>query len=223
MESAIKIVVIEDHALIRSLIERVAADAFEDAAIAGAGEGREGVGLCRTGQPDLVLLDLELPDAEGFDLVGQIRSAAPGARILVLSAHTEAYILHRVQQAQVDGFVDKNEQTPEVLIEALRRVSQGMRYFSPSIVGQMARTRSDPQGFSRILSPREQELLRMLGQGWTDATIADRVGLSELTVRNHRRNIMAKLGLHSTPELVRYAIEHGFSRVRKVEEPGTAR
>ncbi|WP_221032595.1 response regulator [Actomonas aquatica] len=214
METNLPIVVIEDHAIIRGLVKRVAEDAFGAPDVHDAREGEAGVDLCQQVQPALVLLDLELPDVEGFELIDRIREVAPRARILVLSSHTESYVLHRLQASQVDGFVDKNEHSPEMLEEALRRVADGKRYFSPSVEAAFARFRTDPHAFAKLLSDREQEMLRLFGQGWSDATIAEQVGLREVTVRNHRRNIMSRLGIHSTPTLIRYALEHGFSRVR---------
>ena len=209
-----KIVIIEDHAIVRGLAQRVAEDVFHDPEVFFAREGLAGVEQCRVNQPQLVLLDLELPDADGFELVHQIRHAARSAKILVLSAHTESYILHRVRQVNVDGFVDKNEQTPEMLAAAMRTVVDGGHYFSPSVENSLAQSRADPKSFTKLLSDREQELLRWFGKGAPDAAIAERFKLSQLTVRNHRRNIMAKVGVHSTPELIRYAIENGFTRMR---------
>jgi len=132
----------------------------------------------------------------------------------VLSAHTEPYILHRVRTAGVEGFFDKNEQTPETLLVALRTIMEGRDYFSASVESAMAKNRNDPGSFAKVLSEREQELLRLLGLGLTDQVIAGKFKLSELTVRNHRRNIMAKIGVHSTPEMIRYALEQGFTRVK---------
>jgi DNA-binding NarL/FixJ family response regulator len=215
----VNIVAIEDHAIILSIVERVGEDVFPGARIALARDGQAGLELCRREQPGLVLLDVELPDCDGFDLVAQIRSCSPEARILVLSSHTEPYVIHRLNVARIDGFVDKNDQPSESLAAALRAVSSGARYFSPAVERALSRHRSDPQSFDKILSSREQELLRMLGQSLSDLEISEKAGLSELTVRNHRRNIMAKLDLHSTPELIRYALENGFSRAHLIRLP----
>lgn len=208
------IVVIEDQAIVRGLVVRAAQDALPDAVVHPARSGAEGLELCRREQPGIVLLDLELPDVDGFELVTTIRAASSRTRIIIFSSHTEDYLLHRVNQAHVEGFVDKNEQTPEMLIDALRTVAADRRYFSPTIERALAQLRSDPRAFPKVLSEREQELLRLLGLGWTDTKIAEVVKLSEFTVRNHRRNIMSRLGIHSTPELIRYALEHGFTRAR---------
>jgi DNA-binding NarL/FixJ family response regulator len=208
------ILVIEDHAMISSFVARVAAEVFPAVKIEIAREGGAGLEACQRLQPDLVLLDLELPDGDGFDLVQRLRDLAPAARVLVLSAHIEPYILHRVHQAKVEGFVDKNNQTPETLGTALRTIAEGRKFFSEAVSVALANIRTDPQSFTKVLSEREQELLRLMGRGESDQAIADLLKLSQFTVKNHRRNIMAKVGVHSTPELIRYAIEHGFARMR---------
>lgn len=208
------IVLIDDHSIVRGLLQRIAEDAFPGVTVFAARDGRTGIDLTEQHQPELILLDLELPDADGFELVGQLRTAAPRARVLVLSSHTEPYVLHRIIEAAVDGFVDKNEHDPALLVGVMRQVADGQRYFSAVVQDALARFRSDPTAFPKLLSPREQDLLRLFGQGWSDQRIAEQVGLRDITVRNHRRNIMARLGIHSTPELIRYALENGFTRIR---------
>lgn len=209
-----KIVVIEDQAMVRGLVVRACHEAYPCEIIGEASDCRSGVDLCRQLVPDLVLLDLDLPDGDGLDFTGEIRRAAPSARIMVLSSHTDSYSLHRIYRAGVHGFVDKNEQTPEVLCAAMRQIMAGGAFFSEVVERNNAQLRADPKAFTKVLTEREQDLLRHFGQGLTNEQIAARVGLNAFTVRNHRRNIMGKLGIHSTPELIHYAIEKGFTRIR---------
>lgn len=211
----VSLVIIEDHAIVGGLVARVAEDAFEAVTVHSTREGYAGVELCAKEKPDIVILDLELPDADGFELVEKIREVSPETRILILSAHTESYVLHKLKAARVFGFVDKNEQSPNTLVEALRSVAEGRQFMSKSVEKAFEQLSANPNSFHKLLSEREQDLLRLFGQGLTDQAIAEQVGLKELTVRNHRRNIMSRLGIHSTPELIRYALEHGFSRVRQ--------
>jgi DNA-binding NarL/FixJ family response regulator len=215
MRPVSQIVVIEDQAIVSGLVERVAGEVFPRAKIHVAASAQAGLDACRAHQPEIVVLDVELPDGDGLDLVQRIRSDVAGVRVLLLTAHTEPYILHRAQQANVDGFVDKNRQTPEMMAEALRAVAQGRRLFSSGVTEALAEERADPRSFSKRLSDREQELLRHFGLGASDQEIAERFQLSQHTVRNHRRNIMAKIEVHSTPELIRYAVENGFARFRR--------
>lgn len=188
---------------------------FPDATIAEAGDGAGALATCRRCQPDLLLLDLELPDTDGLDLLKEIQQFVPtGLRVLVLSSHTEPFALSRLRSAQVHGFVDKNEQSPETLCIALREIVSGRQYFSTVVARSHAALRANPQSFDKLLSEREQELLRLFGQGLSNEDVAARHRLTPVTARNHRRNIMGKLGIHSTPELIQYAIENGFARIR---------
>ncbi|MDR1283440.1 MAG: response regulator transcription factor [Opitutaceae bacterium] len=210
----IKIIVIEDHVMVRGFIARVCEDAFARPLVYPATTAAEGLALAKSVQPDLVLLDLELPDRDGLDLVADLRPAARSARILVLSAHIDRYSIHRIHDAGVDGFIDKNEQSPEVLCNAMREVAAGRRFFSAAVNRTRAALRADPHAFTKLLTDREIEALRLFGLGLGNEEVAARFGVTPLTARNHRRAIMTKLGIHSTPELVRYAIENGFTRIR---------
>lgn len=211
-----KIVVVEDQTMVRGLVARVCRDAFPDAEeIAEVGDGTSALAACRRLRPDLILLDLELPDTDGLDLLAELRRhAPPSLRVLVLSSHTEPFSLSRLRAAKIHGFVDKNEQSPETLCTALREVVAGRPYFSAVVDRGHAALRADPRAFDKLLSDREQELLRLFGQGLSNEEVASRHGLTPVTARNHRRNIMGKLGIHSTPELIQYAIENGFARIR---------
>ncbi|MFT3829433.1 MAG: response regulator transcription factor [Opitutaceae bacterium] len=211
-----KILVVEDQTMVRGLVSRVCRDTFPAAEIVEAGNGADALAVCGQLQPDLLLLDLELPDIDGLDLLDELRRhAAAVLRVLVLSSHTEPFALSRLRSAEIHGFVDKNEQTPETLCAALREVVAGHRYFSATVDRGHAALRADPRAFDKLLSDREQELLRLFGQGLSNDEVAARHGLTPVTARNHRRNIMGKLGIHSTPELIQYAIENGFARIRR--------
>jgi two-component system response regulator NreC len=179
-----------------------------------AADGVGGLGLCGDAQPDLVLLDLDLPDYDGLDLAAEIAREAPQARILVLSSHADPYSVHRIQSAGIHGFVDKNEQSPEMLREAMRAVADGRRYMSPLVQRIHLSLRTDAKAFPKLLSDREVELVRLFGLGLTNDEVAERLGISLFTVRNHRHSVMAKLGIMSTSGLIRYAIENGFTRIR---------
>src|SRR5204863_8849652 len=102
----------------------------------------------------------------------------------------------------------------EVVREAIAAVAAGGTFFSPVVGRAKARLRNDPNAFTKLLSPREQDILRLLGEGLSNEKVAERVGVSTQTIHSHRRNIMVKLGIHSTPELIRYAMEKGFTRLR---------
>jgi DNA-binding NarL/FixJ family response regulator len=214
--SAVKITVVEDHALMRDLLVRACRESVAASEVEGARDAATGLEVCRRMQPDLVILDLALPDGDGLDLVDELLSAAPGCRIIALSGYTDQFTLHRALRSRLHGFVDKNEQTIDQLNEGIRTVMAGDRYLSPVAREARESLRNDPDAFDKILSDREQNLLRLFGRGLSNDEIAGAVGLSELTVRNHRCRIMAKLGVRTSAELIRYALEKGFARAEPV-------
>lgn len=208
-----KILVVEDQGMIRAMIVRHCRDWLQCEEVVETSTGEEAVRLAAALQPRLILLDLGLPDGDGLSRVPALREAAPRARILVLSAQTNAYVLTRIHRAQVEGFVDKNEPSPDVLIQAARTVLEGRTWFSVIVEKTRLALRDDPNAFTKVLSDREQEILGQIGLGLTNDQIADKLGLSANTTRNHRRNIMMKLGIHTSDKLVAYAQENGFVRV----------
>ena len=205
--------------MVRDMLAQACRETLLGSNLHTAGTGEEGYALCRSLQPDLILLDLGLPDVDGLELVGHLFKAARQAKIVVLSGFTDEFTVHRALGSSVHAFLDKNEQPLDVLAEAIREVLAGRQYLSPSTRRIQASLRADPAAFNKLLSEREQELLALFGRGLSNEEIAEHHGLSVHTVKIHRRNIMGKLGLHSTPHLIRYAIEKGFVRYGRVAEP----
>jgi DNA-binding NarL/FixJ family response regulator len=208
-----KIIVIEDHKLVRDMLVLSCRSIVADAVCSVADNGEAGLALCRREQPDLIFLDLVLPDRDGLDLVPEILAAAPRAKIIALTSFADELTVHRVQRASVHGFIAKNEQPLDLLKEAIETVMRGGQYFSPVVRKLNAALRSNPASFDKVLSEHEQRLLGLFGEGLSNEAVAARVGLSANTVKVHRRNILGKLNLHSTPELMHYALEKGFTRV----------
>jgi two-component system response regulator NreC len=210
----VKIVAIEDQVMMRGLIVRVCREHFPGEVVREAADGRSGSELCRQVQPDIVLLDLDLPDGDGLDLLTEIRQASPRAKIIVITSHSDEYAIHRSLEAGVAAFVDKCSQPIEVVSEAIAAVAAGRAYYSPVVARGKLRLREDPKAFTKLLSAREQDILRLLGEGLANEQVAERFGVSPQTIHSYRRNIMVKLGVHSTPQLIRYAVEKGFTRLR---------
>ncbi|OAM90997.1 response regulator transcription factor [Termitidicoccus mucosus] len=208
-----KLIIIEDQAILRELLVMACLKAIPSAEVKSAPNAKDGLTLCQSLQPAIVLLDIVLPDGDGIDLVSQIRSTVNEVKIIILSSHADEYTLYRSQIAGVNGFVDKNSQTLNILQEAIRTVIDGKSYSCSVVQKVRARVRSDPLAFSKILSEREMELLCLFGRGWSNEEVAAHTRLSPRTARNHRQNIMTKLNLGSTPHLIRYAMEKGFTRI----------
>lgn len=214
LATILNILVIEDHALMRDLLIKACESAMQGAAVAGARLAALGLEACRLTQPDIIILDLALPDRDGLDLLDDLLAASRNSKVIGITGYTDEYTLHRAMHSKLHGFVDKNEQTVEALAEAIRSVLKGQRYLPPAVHAMNLSLRNNPASFDKILSSREQSLLGLFGRGLTNGQVAAEVGLSELTVRNHRCRLMAKLNFRTSPELIRYALEKGFTRPR---------
>ena len=205
--------------MVRELLVLACRQAMPMAAVHAAGTGQEALRSCREVVPELVILDLVLPDGDGLDFLKQIFAIAPAAKVIALSSHIDEFMLHRALSSRVHGILDKNEQPLKVLHEAIASVLAGQRYLSSLVQQLRASVRADPTAFDKILSEREQEVLRFVGDGLTNEQIAGRLAISVSTAKHHRLNLMAKLDMHSTPQLIRYAIEKGFTRIGEGRGP----
>jgi DNA-binding NarL/FixJ family response regulator len=209
-----KIAVIEDHALMRDLLQRACGEAIPGSTTRGAGDAASGLALCQREKPGIIILDLALPDRDGLDLLDDLLAVCPKAKIIGLSGYVDEFTVYRVLGSRLHGFVDKNDHNSGQLAAAVRAVMAGERYFSPRALKAWNGLRNDPAAFDKILSAREQHLLRLFGQGLGNEEMAAALDLCELTVRNHRCRIMAKLGLRTSAELVSYAYAKGFVRAQ---------
>lgn len=205
-----RILLVDDHPLMRrgqaDLLEREA-----DLTVCGeAGSAREAMEAIAKRQPDIVLVDMGLPDKDGLELIKDIQALHPGLPVLAMSMQDETLYAARVLRAGGRGYVMKGD-APEQLATAVRAVLNGQVALSPrmsakmleSMVGGAGRAGEGPEA---KLSDRELEVLRLFGGGWSTEEIARRLHLSPKTVDVHRANIKQKLGLKSTPEFQRFAI-----------------
>lgn len=197
--------------MFREVLRKVCAEDLGLVVAGEAGDGRSAVPLVIETQPDLVLLDLHLPGLDGFGVVAALRHARPEQRILILSSHCDNHTVFRVERARVQGFVDKNTSAVSSLKQAIAAVIAGQTYFSEAFRQVKAARIEDPFSFDKMLSDRECATLALIGAPLTDAEIAERLQISRGTAEKHRFNIMNKLGLKTHTQLVRYAVEHGFT------------
>lgn len=196
--------------MFREVLRKVCIDDLHHEVVGEAGDGRTAVGLALTTCPHLVLLDLHLPNLDGFGVVDAVRRIAPEIQVLLLSSHCDEYTVFRAERARVQGFVDKNTNTVATLKEAIGAVCSGRAYFSEAFKRLKASRHRDPRSFDKVLTEREKSLLPFLGEPLDDHEIARRLGFTAATAEKHRFNIRRKLGLQSDAELARYAREHGF-------------
>ncbi len=209
-----KIGIIEDQAMFRDFLKKIVEDHFKYEVVAESETGEEGIRLCREFKPDLLLLDLNLPDMEGLDVAYKILRELPRLKVLALSSEVDDYTLYKVLNSGIHGYVDKNAQPMMVLKEAIEVISHGRLYFTAVVQEARQALSHDPNAFSKILTPREQTLLSLMGCGLSNEEIAEKTALRASTIQGHRRNIMGKLNVHTTPELIRYAVDKGFAKIK---------
>lgn len=206
---AIRLAITDDHQLVRAgLVQYLGASPGIEV-VAEAANGDELLGkLCDT-NPDLLLLDMNMPGKNGVDLITHIKSIYPDLLILVLSMHNEVNTVMRAMKAGASGYICK-DCSPQTLLEAVRKVVATGKYLSPLIAEQLAyaSTSPDPNNIELILSERELEIFRMIVDGKSVSEIANQLFISDKTVSTHKSHLLNKLELKGVADLVRYAIEH---------------
>jgi DNA-binding NarL/FixJ family response regulator len=202
--SHVRIVIIEDHRLLaQSLAALVSREpGFEFAG--SAADGEEGWRLCLSTNPAFALVDIGLPKVDGLELSRRLLKIMPSIRILAMSAMVDPYTIWRVRESGVHGFIEKN-QGALACMEAIRAVAAGGTFFSQACEGVKRNWLSQPEAFHKVLSVREQTILRCVASGSDDQLIASQLGISVSTVAVHRKHIRRKLELHNDRGMVRYA------------------
>lgn len=207
-----RVMIVDDHPMWRDAVARDLTEAgFE--VVATVGEGAQALRIAGSVRPDVVVLDLQLPDVSGVDVTRGLLAADSDIRVLILSASGEHRDVLDAVKAGATGYLVKSASRAE-LIDAVRRTESGDAVFSPGLAGlvlgefRRLAVSSDPD--TPRLTDREAEILRMVGTGLSYKQIAERLVLSHRTVQNHVQNTLNKLQLHNRVDLVRYAIEHGL-------------
>jgi two-component system, NarL family, response regulator NreC len=178
--------------------------------IGEAVNGRETVELCEKLQPDLVLMDVTMPELNGIEATRRLTAVSPRTRVLALSMHKDAVYVREILRAGARGYLLKDSAEAD-LLAAVRSVAKGEGYLSPSVsdavLTDYRRHVTDPLD---LLTSREREVLQMIAEGKTNKEIATALNLSVYTIEAHRGRVMEKLNLHSTGELVRFALRSGL-------------
>lgn len=213
--AAVRVMVVDDHPMWREAVARDLAEAGFDV-VAAVGDGGQALRVLAAVRPDVVVLDLQLPDVPGVTVTRGILAALPAARVLILSASAEQQDVLDAVKAGAAGYIVKSASRAE-LLDAVRRTADGDAVFTPGlaglVLGEFRRLAAAPEsaGIDRPrLTDREAEILRMVATGLSYRQIAERLVLSHRTVQNHVQNTLTKLHLHNRVELTRYAIEHGL-------------
>jgi DNA-binding NarL/FixJ family response regulator len=212
----ITVLLAEDHVVVRQSLSRLLEAEGHFHVVGHARTGREAVALAGTHRPDVILMDIAMPELNGLSATQQILAANPAAKVLVLSAHSDNVYIERMTAAGAIGFLEK-QTSAAILVHAIQEVAKGNPFLSPSISKRMAgaKKRSAERHGSRAakslhLTPREAEVLQLVAEGQANKQIAARFGLSVKTVEKHRQHLMDKLHIHDTAGLTRYAMVHGI-------------
>ena len=215
MKTRPRVLIADDHAVVREGIRHVltANDDFD--VVAEASTGAEAVALATRHRPDVVVMDISMPDGTGLDALATLRETMPGMRVLILSIHEdERYYLESVR-AGASGYLTKDS-SPAELRDAVRALHRGERYVSAALArrfaaSEKAEAAEAPRGKLAALTPRERDVVRGIVRGLTNKEIAAQLQISTRTVESHRENLMLKLGVKHVAALTRMALEEGFS------------
>ena len=213
--SKIKLVLADDHAVVRSGL-RMLLQAQPDMEIVGEAEsGAQALAQVRSLQPDIILMDIQMPGMNGIEATRQIKEAFSETAVLALTMHEDDQYFFEMLQAGASGYLPKRA-APDELVRAIRTVSRGEVFLYPSLATRLVQSYlgggADSESAAMVsdLTPREQEVLVQIAEGLTNPEIADKLVISVKTVDRHRENIMRKLNLHSRIELVKYALRSGL-------------
>lgn len=210
-QATTKILVVDDHAVVRSGLRMLLDDQDDLEVVGEAVDLRSAVFETRALKPDVILMDIVMPGADGIEATAAVLKEAPDAKVLVLSMQDDARYVHEAFAAGASGYVLKEAAHAE-LVGAVREVAGGGRYVHPKLGARLIAAQAEERAKAEAdpLSDREREVLRLLALGHTNQEIAKRLYLSVRTVETHRAHILQKLRLENRAELVRYALEQGL-------------
>ena len=214
----IRILIADDHAVFRSGLKALLEKENDLEVVVETGEGFETIKAVAANEVDILLLDISMPGLPGPKVAEAVLQNKPGLAIVVLTMHEDEYYLQELFKIGARAFVLKRS-TGRELIQAIRAVHQGEQYVDPSLAGHVitslvgGRPKDNKTGRLDLLTPREQEVCRLLAYGHTNAEIAEQLSISGRTVETHRSNVMAKLDLGTRADLVRFAIDNGLLKL----------
>lgn len=212
----LRILIADDHGMVRQGVRAVIEARRGWTVCAEAANGRQAVELAKQHRPDLAVLDLTMPELNGLEATRRMRALLPKTAVLILTMHDSESLAQEVLGAGARGYLLKND-APELLPKAIEALSAGRMFFTPKVAEIVMQTfeqsgpgGSPPEAPRSRLTPRERELVQLLAEGKSNKEAADALGISLNTVETHRKNVMSKLRLNSTSDLVRYAIRNNI-------------
>ncbi len=209
----IRIIIADDHSLFREGLKSLLQEDPRIKIIGEAGDGRTAVRLCKDLAPDIVIMDVSMPELNGIEATRQIKADHPDSRVVAVSMHSSKRFVIDMLQAGASGYLLKDCAFQELTL-AISAVSSGQVYLSPAITSIVVEKISGVPEINTNadlkLTPREREVLQLLAEGKKSSEVANRLHLSVKTVQTHRRNLMEKLGLHNLADLTKFAIRNGL-------------
>ena len=204
------LLIADDHRLFRQGLAALLREQAGWEVVGEAGDGEEALRLASTLQPDVAVLDVEMPGIGGIEAAAAFRRVSPGTRIVALSMYADAHYEEQMRQAGASAYVLKNEAIDDLVL-AIRAVLRGERFVSPAMARHDAGSASRSARLDiEVLSEREREVLRLLAEGRRNKEIAELLGISPKTVETYRSRVMTKLGIDGLPGLVKFAIRAGL-------------
>lgn len=212
---SIRVIIADDHKIVRDGLRSLLEKQKNTEVVADADNGRLAVRLVQEKKPDLVIMDIGMPDLNGMEATRQMLAAVPQVKVLALSMHSDKRFVAGMFRAGASGFVLKDCAFEE-LTRAINAIMGDQLYLSPAVAGTVLtdylnRLEADENSAMSLLTSREREVLQLLAEGWTTKQIGARLNVSVKTVETHRRQIMEKLGFRSIAELTKYAIREGLT------------
>jgi len=214
----IRLLLVDDHAVVRVGLRMLLENEADLVIVGEADDAHQAIEMLDKTDPDVILMDISLPDLSGIEATRQIKSIKPDVAIIALTIHEDEEYFFKMLEAGASGYVPKRA-APEELLTAIRAAASGEVYLYPSLAKYLVRDFLSTEKPARSglnidgLTPRECEVLALVADGESNQAIADTLSISPKTVSRHRENIMAKLNLHSRSELVKYAIQKGIIQV----------
>lgn len=214
-ETRTRIVIADDHAIVREGIRALLASAPDVKVEAEARTGREAIDLATTLQPDVMLMDIAMPDLGGLEATLEIRRLVPDVRVIVLSQYGEREYVQRFLKAGVSGYILKSSAGAD-LLAAIRAVARGGLALDPAVARDALQNGGEGDAAAdryEALTDREKQVLKLVAEGRSNKEVAALLNISVKTAMSHREHLMEKLHLHNRTELVRYALKQGVIRV----------
>ncbi|MBI5443319.1 MAG: response regulator transcription factor [Deltaproteobacteria bacterium] len=213
--AATRVLLVDDHALFLEGLRSLLAEVADIDVVGEARDGRAALQLCGELSPDVVIMDVTMPELNGIDAARRIRDRSASTRVIALSMHTEPRVVAEMLKAGATGYIPKAS-APSELLAAIRTVAEGQTYLSPDLDTEKVSAWLEKRGGRGAparpsLSSREREVVQLLAEGKSTAEIAMLLGVGTSTIETYRRRVLLKLGLRTLADLVRYAVREGLT------------